>query len=153
MIRVTVELLPGGDKTRARTLGTAYIGRVSGRGESATYEALVSGTDLLGGCRATIADYPRYSSSVWDLVLRSVTKALTFKERLPKRPGAMSKRVPIRVGSAGMKYVRFADIPEPAHTLFAKNMAHSTCPIVEGDPDPMGCVYAWDWIDWLNGSR
>ena len=153
MIRVTVELLPGGDKTRARTLGTAYIGRVSGSGEMATYEALVSGTDLLGGCRATIADYPRNSSSVWDLVLRAVCKALTFQERLPKRPIAMSKRVPIRVDSTGMKYVRLADIPEPARTLFDKNMAHSTCPLIEFDPDPRGCVYAWDWLDWLNGSR
>ena len=71
MIKVTIELLPGGDKSRARTLGKAYIGRVSGSGEMATYEVLVSGTDLMGDCWTTISDYPRNSSSIWDLVLRS----------------------------------------------------------------------------------
>ena len=153
MIKVTIELLPNGDKSRARTLGKAFIGRVSGRGEMATYQVIVSGTDIMGDCRTTIADYPRNSSSVWDLVLRSVTKALTFKERLPRRPSALSKLVPIRIDSSGTKYVRISDIPEPARTLFSANMFGSTIPCIKSDPDPSGVAHAFDWTDWLAGSR
>ena len=45
------------------------------------------------------------------------------------------------------------EIPEPARTLFAKNMSSSTCPLVKEDEEPRGCVYAWDWQAFLEGRR
>ena len=152
MLRVTVELLPGGDEARRRVLGTATFENVSGD-EIADYDVHVTSDDLEGGRHAVLKRYPRRASSVWYLVLRGICRTLTLQERLPKRPQPLSKIVPVRTSKTGIPYVRMRNIPEPARTAFARNMAYSTCPLIEEEADPMGCVYAWDFHEWLAGQR
>lgn len=152
MLRVTVELLPGGDESRRRLLGTATIANVSG-GEIADYDVHVTSDDLEGVRHAVLKRYPRRASSVWDLVLRGICRTLTLQERLPKRPQPLSRIVPVRTSKTGIPFVRMRDIPEPARTAFARNMAHSTCPVIEEEANPMACIYAWDFHDWLAGQR
>ena len=84
MLRVTVELLPHGRD--GRTLAYAEIENVGGDEKHASY--LVHLYDEAYGevGTATIADYPRFSASVWDLVVRGVATALVGKEELPPRP-------------------------------------------------------------------
>jgi len=152
MLRVTVELVPGGDETRRRVLGTATIENVSGD-EIADYDVCVTGDDLDGVRHAVLKRYPRRASSVCDLVLRAVCRTLMLQERLPKRPQPLSRTVPVHTSKTGIPYVRMRNIPEPARTAFARNMAHSTRPVIEEESNPMGCIYAWDFHDWLAGQR
>jgi hypothetical protein len=42
MLRVTVEILPGGDETRARVLATAEVGNVSDLAETSDYDLSVT---------------------------------------------------------------------------------------------------------------
>lgn len=148
MLRVTVELVPGGDESRKRVLGTATLENVSG-GEIADYDVHVTGEDPVGVRHAVLKRYPRRASSVWDLVLRAVCRTLMLQERPPKRPQPLSRTVPVRTSKTGIPYVRMRKIPEPARTAFARNMAHSTRPVIEEEANPMGCIYAWDFYGWL----
>ena len=86
MLRVTVELLPGGRLDGRRTVATADIWRTR-TGAQADYE-FAMGEDLLPDqvWRGVLQDYPRWSASVWDLVARSIAIALTSTEELPPRP-------------------------------------------------------------------
>lgn len=52
--------------------------------------------------------------------------------------------------SGRVPYVRISELPEPVRTAFSENMNHSGRPCVPGAPD---AVYAWDWTDFLEGSR
>ena len=105
MLRVTVELLPGGDESRRRLLGTATNANVSG-GEIADYDVHVTSDDLEGVRHAVLKRYPRRASSVLDLVLRAVGRTLMLQERVPKRPQPLSKIVPVRTSKTGIPYVR-----------------------------------------------
>lgn len=151
MLRITVELLPGGNESQVQKLGEAKIWRTND-GELADYSAAVSSDDLPAELHAELSKYPRNASTVWDLVLRAVSKALTRHERLPKRPEPISRVVPVRKAD-GCSYIRIRDIPEPGRTMFLKNIAHSTCPLVEEEDDPRDCAYSWDFKNWLAGLR
>ncbi|WP_155888295.1 hypothetical protein [Cupriavidus sp. WS] len=94
--------------------------------------------------------YPRYASSVFDLVARSLAVGLTGREELPRRPEPLN--IPIH-RSGNTSYVRLGEIPEPAATFFRKRIEHSGCPVIEEDPEPMQCAYASDWLDFLTGRR
>ena len=149
MLRVTVELWPGGRESGSRVLATAKIGRVK-NGALADYRVELQ-EDVLGEiATAALHDYPRYASTIWDLVARAVAVALTGEEELPPRPQQLD--VPVRI-SGNTPYVRFREIPEPARSLFKKRMAFSTRPLIDEDPEPMDCAYAWDWRDFLDGGR
>ncbi|CAE6807602.1 hypothetical protein [Paraburkholderia domus] len=149
MLKVTVELWPGGRESGSRVLATAKIGRVK-NGALADYKVELL-EDVQGEiATATLHDYPRYASTIWDLVARTVAVALTGKEELPPRPQQLD--VPVRI-SGNTPYVRFREIPEPARSLFKKRMAFSTRPLIDEDPEPMECAYAWDWRDFLDGGR
>jgi hypothetical protein len=152
MLRVTIELLHGGDESRKRLLATATIANVSG-GEIADYDVHVISDDLEGVRHAVLKRYPRRASSVWDIVLRGICRTLTLHERLPKRPPPLSRIVPVRTPKTGIPYVRMMDIPEPARTAFAGNMARSTRPVIEEEADTLDCAYLWDFRDWLAGAR
>ncbi|MFM0367067.1 hypothetical protein [Paraburkholderia sediminicola] len=149
MLRVTVELWPGGRESGRRVLATANIGRVK-NGALADYKVELH-EDVQGETgAATLHDYPRYASTIWDLVARAVAVALTGKEELPPHPEQLD--VPIHaVGNTS--YVRLREIPEPARSLFQKRIAFSTRPLIDEDPEPMDCAYAWDWHDFLGGVR
>ena len=149
MLKVTVELWPGGRESGSRVLATAKIGRVK-NGALADYRVELQ-EDVQGEIgAATLDDYPRYASTIWDLVARAVAVALTGKEELPPRPQQLD--VPIHtVGNTS--YVRLREIPEPARSLFQKRIAFSTRPIIDEDPEPMDCAYGWDWRDFRGGGR
>ncbi|MGF7000806.1 hypothetical protein P3T25_009199 [Paraburkholderia sp. GAS32] len=119
MLRVTVELWPGGRESGSRVLATANIGRVK-NGAVADYRVKLQ-EDVQGEIgAATLDDYPRYASTIWDLVARAVAVALTGKEELPPRPQQLD--VPIHaVGNTS--YVRLREIPEPARSLFCARKA------------------------------
>lgn len=144
MLRVTVELLPGGRTRNRRTVAIADIGRVRS-GALADYqidmeEVLLPDQVWTGA----LQDYPRWSASVWDLVARSIAVALTGKEQLPPRPTIPP--IPIHDADAPWPYVRFDDIPEPTRTFFMENLRGSSTPA-------FGSAYAWDWEDFLAGQR
>jgi hypothetical protein len=87
MMRVTIEIWPGGRESARREIATADIGRVRD-GALADYEVELRET-IVGtvGKRATVAMYPRWSASIWDLVARGVAAALNEgAEELPARP-------------------------------------------------------------------
>lgn len=152
MLRVTVELLPGGFDSAKRVIATADIARMRD-GATADYEVRLR-EDLLAGVgeRATVANYPRWSASVWDLVARCIATSLNDgREELPSRP--VTPEVSVHTSGQGTRYVRLREIPEPARTFFAHNMSRSSRPEVLDDPFPMDCAYAHDWEDFLLGRR
>ncbi|MDH6148251.1 MULTISPECIES: hypothetical protein [Paraburkholderia] len=145
MLRITIELLPGGREDGKRVIATADIARVSG-GALADYRVALDDAVLRQvGERATVRAYPRWAGSAWDLVARCVAAALNQgREALPPRPA--TPEVTVHVNDAGYRYVRLDEIPEPARTYFDKTLAGS------GIPDH-GCAFAHDWFDFLNGQR
>jgi hypothetical protein len=148
MLKVTVEIWPSGRESGRRVLATARIGRIKD-GSPADYRVELS-EEPHGKICGALEDYPRYATSLWDLVARAVAVALTGKEELPQRPQQLN--VPVRTSSGDTPYVRLREIPEPARSLFEKRMVYSTRPVIEEDPIPMDCVYSWDWFDFLAGG-
>ncbi|CAJ0730534.1 MAG: hypothetical protein QM625_10270 [Ralstonia sp.] len=149
MLKVTVELWPGGREDGRRVLATADIARIRS-GAHADYDVMLN-EEVLGEVDSgTLHEYPRYAASVWDLVARGVAAALSGREELPTRP--QSPRVPVH-WSGDVPYVRMREIPEPAQALFRRNMHSSTLPVIEGESEPMGCAYAWDLEAFLAGHR
>jgi hypothetical protein len=150
MLKVTVELWPGGRESERRVLATADIVRVK-NGAHADYEVRLH-DDVLGDIgTAMLTGYPRFAGSVLDLAARGIAAALAGgNENLPPRP--VLPEVPV-YKSDGVSYVRMREIPQPARTLFEKRMTGSTCPYIEEDAQPMDCVYAWDWEAFLRGAR
>jgi len=149
MLKVIVELWPGGCESGRRVLATADILRMRS-GSLADYEVRLQ-DDVIGEVgRGILREYPRYASTVWDLVVRGIAVTLARAEHLPVRPQLLS--VTVR-SSGSVPYVRIRDIPEPAQTLFRRNLRFSTAPLIEDDPDPRDCAYAWDWHDFLAGRR
>jgi hypothetical protein len=145
MLRITVELLPGGREREKRVIATADIARVSD-GPLADYRVALQDA-VLGeiGERAMVRSYPRWAGSVWDLVARGIAAALNQDaEALPARP--TKPQVPVHTNEAGFRYVRLDEIPEPTRTFFDRKLAGS------GIPDH-GCAYAHDWFDFLSGYR
>lgn len=150
MLRVTVELWPGGRESGRRTLAAADIGRVRS-GAIADYHVELRDEVLGGVGTATLRGYPRYAASVWDLVARGVAIALAGQEQLPPRPQLPD--VPIHQSGNSTPFVRIREIPEPARSLFRRRMSSSGRPVIEDDAEPMDCAYAWDWEDFLAGAR
>lgn len=149
MLKVVVELWPGGRESGRRVLATADIARIKS-GPHADYEVRLQ-DEILGDVgTGLLYEYPRFAASVWDLVARSIATALSGKEELPPRP--QLPRVPVH-RSGDIPYVRMREIPELARTLFLQNMHLSTMPVIEEDAEPMGCAYAWDFEAFLAGQR
>lgn len=146
MLKVTVTLIPGGVGAE-RKLGELVIANVDG-GPHANYKCVLTSDDIPEAKQAVVANYPRWSASVWDLVARALAASLNDgAERLPRRP--RPTKVPIHHDD-GLAYVRMHEIPEPVRHIFARRMQHSTKPVIPGEGD---CVYAWDWLDFLKGFR
>lgn len=152
MIRVTVEIWPGGFESARRVLATADIGRTKD-GPLADYEVTLS-EDLVGvvGQSARVLNYPRWSRSIWDLIARCIAAGLNGgNEELPARPETL--KVPIHIAAGNCRYVRLREIPEPARLFFQRNIANSGRPMVADDPEPTDCAWAHDWTDFLEGRR
>jgi len=145
MLKITVSLIPGGQGTE-RQLGELHISNVRG-GALADYKCVLSGDDLPEPVLVHLGRYPRWSSSVWDLVARAIAKSLSGQERLPRRPDLVA--VPIHT-DGNLPYVRMCDIPEPARSAFERRMRWSTVPVIPGKGD---CAYSWDWQAFIGGGR
>lgn len=145
MLKVTVSLIPGGVGPE-RTLGELRIINVSG-GSLSDYTCELHASDLPAPVHAVIHRYPRWSSSVWDLVGRAIATALSGRERLPRRPQPLN--VPIYKDGT-VSYVRMSEIPEPARSAFERRMCWSTVPVVPSEGD---CAYSWDWLGFISGGR
>lgn len=116
MLKITVELWPGGRESGRRTIATAFIVNVRG-GALADYEVQFREETLgdVGEASVVPRAYPRWSATVWDLVARSISVALNGgNEKLPGRP--QLPEVPVHE-SSGLQYVRFREIPEPTRTF------------------------------------
>jgi len=149
MLKITVEVVWPGDIGAGRKVATAYIGRLE-RSAVSDYVVQLNEPPFGDGEKRTLHAYPRYASSVFDLVARALAIGLTGVEKLPPRPQAL--RVPIH-RSGDISYVRLREIPEPAATYFRKRIESSACPVIEEDSEPMQCAYASDWLDFLAGRR
>lgn len=151
MLRITVELIPNGNESspRRKVLAHAEIGNVRS-GALATYHVRTHETGVEGSEQAEIEDYPRWSASIWDLVLRAVAKAEYGQEALPSRPGLLE--VPV-IRDEGFSYVRLADIPEPICSAFVDNLCRSASsrPPVAGVRG--GTAFAVHWKEFQAGER
>ncbi len=145
MLKIVITLVPGGIGPE-RHLGELLIGNVTG-GMHSDYQCVLKSADLPSPLCTTIKHYPRWSTTVWDLVGRAIAKSLSGTERLPQRP--RTPRVPIHTAGT-IRYVRMAEIPEPARSVFGHRMRGSTLPVIDGETD---CVYAWDWEGFISGGR
>ena len=145
MLRVTVELIHGGRESSKRILAVAEISNVGGA-SMAHYHAEV-GDESPGLKEADIRAYPRWSTSVWDLVLRCIAKAMFGKEQLPKRPTPVAELAPTyQDAGSHYPYVKVDEIPEPARTEFDRRLSGSSVPFP-------GHAYQHDWLDFLEGLR
>lgn len=145
MLKIVITLVPGGIGPE-RHLGELLIGNVSG-GMHSDYQCVLNGADLPSPLHTTIRRYPRWSATVWDLVARAIAKSLSGTERLPQRPRTPNVQIHT---NENIRYVRMAEIPEPARSVFERRMRGSTIPVIEGETD---CVYAWDWEGFISGGR
>jgi hypothetical protein len=150
MLKVTVEIWPGGSERARREIASAVIARVK-NGVMADYAVRLWEVELGEvGTDQTVYSYSRWSSSVWDLVARCVVAVLSDgAESLPAR--RTLPEVVVRE-SNGVQYVRLSEIAEPARTHFQRRIECAPCPAIEHDFDPRGFAYASDWNDFLNGS-
>lgn len=84
MIRVTVELLPGGDAGRARHLGTAYIAN-DGTGTETTgsYSVMLSRRGMPWSIwkRGRVQGFPRKRLLAWDLLYRALDGTVGHRNR------------------------------------------------------------------------
>lgn len=145
MLKITVSLVPGGAGPE-RWLGELHISNISG-GPLSDYTCELHASDLSAPVHAVIHRYPRWSSTVWDLVGRAIATALSGRERLPRRP----ERLAVPIHSDGtVSYVRMSEIPEPVRSIFEHRMRGGIVPVIVGERD---CVYAWDWQDFIGLGR
>lgn len=149
MLKVIVEMWPGGRERVRRVLATAEIARIK-VGAHADYEVRLQ-EEVLGDVGSGVLhQYPRFAGSVWDLVARGIVIALSGYEKLPHRPSSPS--VPVH-WSDDIPYVRTREIPEPARSLFLRNVRASSMLMIEEGADITDCVYAWDFEAFLAGYR
>ncbi len=81
MLRVTIELWPGGRESSKRVIATADIGRVRS-GALADYKVRLEEMPLgMVGEDVIVHDYPRWSASILDMVARCIAVALSGGQR------------------------------------------------------------------------
>jgi len=149
MLRITVEMLPGGQGGSRKVLATGDVGRVTG-GRLGTYSVVLN-EELFGVVASgKVGNYPRYSCSIWDLVARCAIVAMTGREEMPPRPTLPD--VPIH-HTGSLPYVRLSEIPQPARALFESNLQTLTRSLIAGVDEPGECVRASVWEDFLDGKR
>lgn len=161
MLRVTIELLPGGRKEGAKVLSVAHIWN-KGRGKTGFNYGVRLGSEAPGighaeqaydasNKQGEVLDYPRWSESIWALVARGIQKTLRTsakQQTMGSFPASIANRVPV-LNSQGISYVRFQDIPDFVRPHFEAFMDHRTAPLIEEEEDPRGCAYSWDWNSFL----
>ena len=161
MLRVTIELLPGGREASARVLSVAHI-RNKGRSKRGSHYGIRLGSEDPGidhkaqayedGNRTgELLHYPRWSASIWDLVARALQRTLRESPKsqtLGPFPKAIASMVPV-LKSGDITYVRYQDMPDFVRLHFMAFMDHKTCPLIEEEQDPRGCAYSWDWNSFL----
>lgn len=145
MLKVTVELLPFGREAGRTVLVSGTISQARS-GALADYGVELQ-NDVGGNLGVgTICQYPRFSTTVWDLVAKAIAVGLGGAEELPPRPRPLD----ITAHEAGgVEYVRIWELPEPAQTIFRYRLARTTQPVIDSELDPDDCAYASDWQRFL----
>jgi hypothetical protein len=146
MLRVSVELWPGGQKQGSTVLAVADIERTRS-GVRSDYSVELFEDVVYRRWSGTVDNYPRWSASVWDLVARSIASALSGSEVLPRRP--IQVVAPVHRSAEGVSFVRLRELPQPARRFFEQSIQGKACPVIDGVSDPCAC--ASDWGDFLNG--
>lgn len=86
MIRITVELLPGGDASRARHLGTATIANdATGDARTGNYVFTLSkwGRPKVVWKRGAVRGFPRLARGPWDLLYLCLAEVVAVRNRRP----------------------------------------------------------------------
>jgi len=147
MLRVTVELLPRGRESGRKTLASADITQEKG-GEHADYRVELH-DEVMGSVGVgALREYPRFATTVLDLVVRAIAAGLSGSENLPVRP----RKVDVPVYRAGnIEFVRIREIPEPAQSIFLQHIARLPPLVVNTESRPEDCAYASVWRRFLAG--
>ena len=76
MVRITVELVPMGDETKKKTIGTAKIAlkRLSSSSNVGEYRAEFRGKKNRPLGEVKVTGFPRKRLGAWDLILRSLVE-------------------------------------------------------------------------------
>lgn len=131
MIRVTIDMLPMGDESKAYNIGLAYITNDgSGTGHSGNYRI-----DLLGGFvgwnpskrvwkTALVESFPRARLGVWDLFYRGLAACVSSRSTCTPTPGigaAPLSEVPISGTPLGRAvYLLKTKDPDVTRTVIAR---------------------------------
>ncbi|MBB5400539.1 hypothetical protein [Paraburkholderia youngii] len=88
MLLISIELLPGGEPAPElrKELGKVEIVNVGGDAAYASYEVRLFDEEARQFSSGHLSDYPRYATTVLDLVGRGIVTALAGREELPPRP-------------------------------------------------------------------
>lgn len=83
MIRITIELLPKGDETKKRHLGTAEIANIGGSLTSGNYAVKLSkwGNPKSTWRSGSVEDFPRQRLGAWDLLYRALRNTVGKRNR------------------------------------------------------------------------
>lgn len=140
MLRVILELVPGGREDKKRVIGVMEICNQGG--------GVVSDYKVRGGAHfeevkeGVVKAYPRWSESIWGLVGRSCARLVNESDTsLGKKP----KEVGIPEGGV----IDLDSLPEVMGRAFDSALYGSTCPYVEGK----NLAYTWDFKAFLTGSK
>lgn len=77
MLRVTIEMIPGGDERQCRTIGSIEISNVSGLAPVSDYVATLYGGDGNEQSRCSVSGHAR--SRGWQVLLVRVLGAFGYK--------------------------------------------------------------------------
>lgn len=141
MLRVTIELLPGGRDGGRNVLATTNIGQET---DDVLADYRVDLFDeLLGNVGVgAVREYPHFAASVFDLVVGALAVGLRGSEELAMRSQQVD--APARwVGD--VEYVCLWEIPEPAQSIFRQHVARFPALVIETESSPKDCAYAAIW--------
>lgn len=145
MLRITVELVPHGDETRARTLATMNIANVGGE-EYSDYVIAAQEQFDSQQRNACLKQYPRWGASLWDMVGRAASLVAHGTEAPKHRPTSPQM---VTVGEEPNAGTDFSEVAKRANPTLEKALqsalAHSTC--------PLNGYYWHDVRAFLRGSR
>ena len=87
MIHITIEMWPGGDKTKSKLLGEGYITNQGGTREVASYyvqllkspEYAKPGNEGQLWKDGNVSGFPRQRLGPWDLLLRSLLASVGYR--------------------------------------------------------------------------
>ncbi|KHK60178.1 hypothetical protein PI86_03990 [Burkholderia sp. A9] len=96
---------------------------------------------------------PKFEGEDFKVVPLTPDVLVELSKDLRKRPELFRKSlgtVPVIERNGRPFAVRLADIPEPHRTAFDRALTGSAVSVLDGEGD---FAYAWDFADWVSGTR